>query len=100
MKEFLKFTLASIVGWFVAGITFLLVGILALAGLMASASSESETVVKDNSVYLLRLSGTVVERYASSPFDKYMGAVQSPLSLTDVLASVREANDNDKCKGI
>ena len=100
MKDFLKYTLASIVGWFVAGIAFLLVGILALAGLMASASSESETVVKDNSVYLLRLSGTVVERYASSPFDKYMGAVQSPLSLTDMLASIRKAKDNDKIKGI
>ena len=100
MKEFLKFTLASIVGWFIAGIACVLIGILTVAGFMASVSSEMETTVKKNSVYVLELDGTVVERFASSPFDKYLGDTQSYIGLDDLLASIRKAKENDNIKGI
>ena len=100
MKDFLKFTLASIVGWFIAGIACVLIGILTLAGFVASVSSETETKVKENSVYVLELDGTVVERFASSPVDKYLGDTQSYIGLDDLLASIRKAKENDRIKGI
>lgn len=100
MKDFLKYTLASIVGWFIAGIAFVLVAVLTVAGFLASATSESETTVRDNSVYVLELEGNVVERYASSPFDKYMGSSQSTIGLDDLLSSIRKAKEHEKIKGI
>ena len=55
MKDFLKYMLAAIVGVCIVGVVFTIIGIMSIAGMVAS-SSGSETKVSDNSVFILNLS--------------------------------------------
>lgn len=99
MKDFLKYTLATVCGLILTGVTFSILGIISLAGIIASASS-SETIVKDRSIYVLDLKGSIMERYQESPLDQFLGDDLSTYGLEDILASIRKAKDNDNIKGI
>ena len=46
MKDFFKFTFASMLGVVLAGIVFTILGIVSMVGMVAS--SDTETVVKEN----------------------------------------------------
>ena len=60
MKQFLKFTLATIVGVIIVW----LLGILLFFGVVGAiaGSADKETVLKPNSVYELTLEGTLIDR--------------------------------------
>ena len=60
MKQFLKFTLATIVGVFLASILSTLV-FFGIVGAMAG-SSEKVTEVSENSVYQIDLKGSLIDR--------------------------------------
>ena len=100
MKSFLKYTLATICGLiiftFIAGIVF----IISLAGMAAAGSSETQ--VKDNSVFVLKLNGSVTERTEEgTPLDLILsGNDMEVMGLDDVIASIRKAKKNDDIKGI
>lgn len=98
MKEFLKTTLATIVGILIAGIVFTILGIITVSGMLMS--NQPETVVKDNSIFVLELSGTVAERYQENPLDQLLGEQLTTTGLDDILASIHKAKENDKIKGI
>ena len=57
MKDFLKFTFASVIGVILAGVVFTILGIITLVGIVAS--SDTETVVKDNSIFVLDFKGSL-----------------------------------------
>ena len=101
MKSFLKYTLATICGiiifTFVAGFIFL----ISLAG-MAAAGSSSSVSVKDNSVFVLKLDGTVQERgEEGTPLDFLLEQNDmSVMGLEDIIASIKKAKDNPDIKGI
>ena len=65
MKDFFKITLATIVGILVTGAVIVGFGIISLIGIWAT--SETETVVKNNSIYVLELKGIVSERSQENP---------------------------------
>lgn len=98
MKEFLRSTLATITGIAICGFVLAFIGIMTLAGIMATSSSE--TVVRSNSVFVLDLEGVVTERYLSSPIDQFLGEQMSTHGLDDILASIRKAETNSNIKGI
>lgn len=98
MKEFLRSTLATITGIAICGFVLAFIGIMTLAGIMATSSSE--TVVRSNSVFVLDLEGIVTERYLSSPIDQFLGEQMSTHGLDDILASIRKAETNSNIKGI
>lgn len=98
MKEFLRSTLATITGIAICGFVLAFIGIITLAGIMATSSSE--TVVRSNSVFVLDLEGIVTERYLSSPIDQFLGKQMSTHGLDDILASIRKAETNSNIKGI
>ena len=100
MKDFLKFTLATVVGIIVATVALFFISMLAIFGI--AASSESETQVEDNSVMELNLNGIMNERsMESSPIDFMLSqADMTYIGLDDVLASIKKAKENDKIKGI
>lgn len=101
MKSFLKYTLATICGiiifTFIAGFIFL----ISLAG-MAAAGSSSSVSVKDNSVFVLKLDGTVQERCEEgTPLDFLLDqGDMSVMGLEDLIASIKKAKDNPDIKGI
>ena len=100
MKEFFKMTLATICGiaifLVVAGLFF----VISLVGMIASDSAS--TKVKDNSVFVIKLDGTISERAEEdSPINALMGmGDMSAMGLDNLIASIRKAKDNDDIKGI
>ena len=100
MKQFFKMTLATVCG---IAIFLLIAGfflVISLAGMLASDSAP--TKVEDNSVFVIKLSGTISERAdEGTPFDAVLGmGDMSAMGLDDLIASIRKAKDNDGIKGI
>jgi protease-4 len=103
MKQFLKFTLATIVGVIITSILFVLIS-FAIIGAIAGAN-DSATVLKQNSVYELNLEGTLVDR---SEDDNFKGAIgqafgkpsENTIGLDDVLSNISKARNDDNIVGI
>ena len=100
MKDFLKYTLATIVGIIACSIILSVIGILSFVGIAASAGTAATTTISDSSLFKLELKGTVNERVVENPFATLMGEEQAALGLNDILASIQKAADNDFIKGI
>ena len=98
MKDFIKFTFASVLGVVLAGIIFTILGIVTMVGMVAS--SETETMVEENSIFVLDLEGTLSERVQDNPFQAMMGEEYQAYGLDDILASIQKAKDNENIKGI
>ena len=100
MKSFLKYTLATICGLviftFIAGVFFL----LSFAGMAASDASTPS--VKSNSVFVLKLDGSVQERgEGGTPLDFILSqGDMSIMGLDDIVASINKAKDHPDIKGI
>jgi protease-4 len=103
MKQFLKYTLATILGVFIVWLLCLLI-FFGIVGAIAS-SGDTVTVLKPNSIYELNLDGTLVDRSEDDPFSaafaEAMGqAVQATIGLDDVLANIEKAKNDDNITGI
>lgn len=103
MKQFLKFTLATIVGVIVA--SFL--GILILFGIIGAiaGSNEKVTEVQPNSVYQLDLEGSLIDRSEDDPFSAALSEIfgqpeQKVIGLDDVLANIEKAKKDENIAGI
>lgn len=98
MKDFLKFTLATVTGLIVSGLVLFFVSILVFFSMVSS--SESETQVSKNSIMMLELNGTLAERSQDNPFDFLMGDEYSTYGLDDILSSIKKVKENEDIKGI
>ena len=98
MKDFIKFTFASTLGVVLAGIVFTILGIVTMVGMVAS--SDTETTVNENSIFVLDLNGTLSERVQESPLQELMGENYQAYGLDDILTSIQKAKDNENIKGI
>lgn len=101
MKDFFKFTLATVTGIVLSGIVLFIIGVVTLVGIISS--SDTETVVKKNSVMMLDLKGTLVERTQESLeglLGKFTGETADTYGLDDILASIKKAKEDDNIKGI
>ncbi len=99
MKEFLKYTLATVTGIILTGAAFFVLSVITLIGMIA-ASSGTETRVEKNSIFTLELNGTVEERYAESLLDQYFGDDFITYGLDDILSSIKKAKENNDINGI
>lgn len=98
MKDFLKFTLATVTGIIVSGVVLFFISILVFFGI--ASSSESETQVRKNSIMMLELNGALVERSQENPFDFLLGEENTTYGLDDILSSIKKAKENEDIKGI
>lgn len=98
MKDFLKFTLATVVGIILSSIVIFFIGAIILFGTIAS--SETEVKVKPNSVMFLELNGTLEERTEDNPFKQFIGEDFATYGLDDILSSIKKAKENEDIKGI
>ena len=100
MKQFFKMTLATICGIAIFLVITGLFFVISLVGMIASDSAS--TKVKDNSVFVIKLNGTISERAEEgTPFDTLLGlGDMSAMGLDELIASIRKAKDNDDIKGI
>lgn len=97
MKDFLKYTLATVVGLFLTGILMTIISIISIAGMVASEGMSSP--IEDNSILRISLNGSMVERAEDNPFAKFTGDEVS-LALDETLIALKKAAKNDKVKGI
>ena len=98
MKDFLKYTLASIVGLLACTIIVTIISILTIVGI--AASTETATVVNEDCIFKLELKGSVTERMIDNPFASLINEEQTALGLNDILASIEKAGSNEYIKGI
>ena len=101
MKDFFKFTLATVTGIILSSIVLFIIGIVTVFGIVSSA--DTETIVKKNSVMMLDLNGTLMERSQGELeqlLSKLSGEDTNVYGLDDILASIGKAKENDNIKGI
>ncbi len=101
MKDFLKFTLATVTGIILSSIVLFIIGMVTLFGIMSA--SDTETIVKKNSVMMLDLNGTLVERTQEDPLgilSQLLGDGSNTYGLDDILSSIQKAKENENIKGI
>lgn len=98
MKDFLKFTLATVTGIIISSVVSFFISILVVFSMVSS--SESETQVRKNSVMMLDLNGTLTERSQENPLDFLMKEDYKTYGLDDILSSIRKAKENEDIKGI
>ena len=98
MKDFLKFTLATVTGIIISSVVLFFISILVVFSMVSS--SESETQVRKNSVMMLDLNGTLTERSQENPLDFLMKEDYKTYGLDDILSSIRKAKENEDIKGI
>ena len=73
---------------------------ISLLGMVASDSAS--TKVKENSVFVIKLDGTISERVEEgSPIDEILDlGDMSAMGLDDLICAIRKAKDNEDIKGI
>ena len=98
MKDFFKFTLATITGIILTSIVMFVISIIVVFSMLSS--TETETVVKKNSIMMLDLNGSLVERTSDNIFKELFDKEDSTYGLDDILASIKKAKENDDIKGI
>ena len=98
MKEFLKYTLATVTGIVMLFSALALVSVVALIGMVATG--ESAPTVKDNTVLVLQLSGALDERAQEDALGGLTAGDMGSIGLDDITAAIRKAKGNDKVSGI
>lgn len=98
MKDFFKNVLATAVGVLLVGF---ITGFFMVVSLVGMALSQSETApVADNSVLVLRLTGSLSERTNDDVLASLFGDRIPKLGLATMTEAIRQAKESDKVKGI
>lgn len=103
MKQFVKITLATMVGIFLFSIASIFIS-LGIAGAIAS-SGQKAVKLKPNSVYELVLEGQLYDRSTDDPFSALLfeslgGASFSTVGLDDILSNIEKAKNDPNIEGI
>lgn len=98
MKEFLKFTFATVLGLVIFSVVVFLLTLFAFIGIVAS--SDTETKVDPGSVFYLELNGTLQERALDNPFSFLSESDSKSIGLDDLLSSIKKAKENENISGI
>lgn len=99
MKQFFKYVCATVVGII---LVVAIITILSIISLVGMASMDSVTAnVKDNSVLVIQLEGSINERSEENPLGDLLGnSVLTDQGLDDILKAIERAKTEDKVKGI
>ena len=100
MKDFFKYMMATVCGVIIVGIIGLLILSLTLMGLLAG--NDSKVKAPENSVFVLKLNGTVQERVEGTlPLDILLSSADMEvMGLDDILKAIRLARNEENIKGI
>ena len=98
MKDFLKYMSATVVGIIVFSVLVTALSIMCLVGMVASESSSKN--VRDNSVLVINLNGTMTERSDEDIMSLINSTEIKCLGLDDVISAIEKAKANDNIKGI
>jgi len=102
MKNFLKYTLASVVGVFIAGFLGISFFIASLST-MSSVLENPTPSLKDKSILVMKFDQSIVERTTKDPFRflRYLKFYSSEeIGLNDILDDIKKAKKDEKIRGI
>jgi len=102
MKNFFKFTLASIIGFLIAGIILIFIGIGIIGGIVSSSKTE-KNIISEHSILEIDLSGGLTDRATKDPFNKLdiqSLQVQNKQGLNVILADIKKAETDENIDGI
>jgi len=102
MKEFLKYTFATVTGLIITGVLVSLIGFIFIISIMVSSGGSTTTSVQKNSVMQMDLNGSLEERTEENPLKglKIVDDKFSSYGLDDILRSIRKAKTNPNIRGI
>jgi len=104
MKQFLKFTFATILGIILTSLMGFLILIMLISAVTSSADKSTQLV--NNSVYQIDLDGVLVDRSEDNPLDglisEAMGKqdTENTIGLDDLLSNIEKAKNNPNIVGI
>ncbi len=98
MKDFFKQVAATFVGLLIFSIISSIFIFIGLIG-MSLSGSQSNTI-KNNSVLVLNLSGSMNERVEDDFQAKITGQMTGQIGLDNLISGIRKAKNNDNIKGI
>ncbi len=101
MKQFFKFTFASVVGFLIAGILFVLI----MIGIFSSLVSSTNTVPKidENAVLLIKFDKAIYDREVSDLSmlgEVINGEMGTSMGLTEFMGVLNEAKTDAKIKAV
>lgn len=103
MKSFLKYTLATIVGFVVSSLIVILI-IVGIISSAVSSSKQKDTEIKENSVLYVKLDKPIVDRASKNPFANFnFGSMEADVKIglwDDILENIEKAKTDEKIKGI
>lgn len=99
MKDFLKYTLATLAGLFIFGFITFICLFLSIIGMCSSSES---TEIADNSVLVLKLNGDLADHTIEDNdlMTMLMGQVKPAQGLDNIRKAIQKAKDCDQIKGI
>lgn len=98
MKDFFKYTAATVVGFIVFTIVCVALSVMSIVGMVASASATQ--AVEKNSVLVLKLNGSIDEQGTDNTIGKLTGNYIPSTGLNDILSAIKKAKDEENIKGI
>lgn len=101
MKSFLKYTLATIVGFLIVNVILFFIFIGAISGI--AAMSDQPVHVKNNSLLHIKLDGDIFDRTSENPLNNINFLTLKPaknFGLNKILESITKAAKDDRIKGI
>lgn len=98
MKDFFKYTAATVVGIIVFTIVCVALSVMSIVGMVASASATQ--AVEKNSVLVLKLNGSIDEQGTDNTIGKLTGNYVPSTGLNDILSAIKKAKDEENIKGI
>lgn len=101
MKDFLKFTLATVVGIILTSLVALFLFFIVLGAMIAA--TEKQVVVEDQSMLVLKLENPIVDRAPNDPFAdlNLPGFSQTKkIGLDNILESIQKASYDSRIKCI
>lgn len=98
MKDFIKYTAATVVGIIVFTIVCVALSVMSIVGMVASSSATQ--AVKKNSVLVLKLNGSIDEQGTDNTIGKLTGNYTPSTGLNDILSAIKKAKEEENIKGI
>lgn len=102
MRQFLKFTLASMLGLFLTVVLLFFIGAGIIAGL--ASSGKKQVSIKENSILHLDFGAPIVDRSSEDPFANInfvtLEGGNNTLSVSDYVNAIAAAADDNNIKGI
>ncbi len=98
MKDFVKYTLATLTGIVLSFLFFLIVGIVMFAGLMVGG--QTAPGVQPQTVLHISLSGKLKEDVIDNPMAELLGDSYKEISLKSLLSAIKTAETDNRISGI